>query len=288
MGQDDVHGRHALLAPALFACNAAFAVVLWGSFDSTAFYVSLALAGYCVVALAALRPVGWLRRVDSALGDLSYPVFLVHQVASVGVAMVLFDTRRELGAVLFSGDEAEKRIGHIYPQVEVTEQAVREEPLLEPLKGQKLTVIAWLWARTVASPNPAAKGAHVPLVSSFMLSAMDGKKAWVEPVIDASAPDGYQFVVRSGRIAKEVFDAMWESGKSAAAIVADKGLKQISDTGAIEAIVAQVIADNPGQAEQFRSGNEKILGWFVGQVMKASQGKANPGLVNQILRAKLS
>jgi aspartyl-tRNA(Asn)/glutamyl-tRNA(Gln) amidotransferase subunit B len=92
----------------------------------------------------------------------------------------------------------------------------------------------------------------------------------------------------SGRIAKEVFDAMWESGKDAAAIVEDKGLKQISDTGAIEAIVEQVIADNPGQVEQFKSGNEKILGWFVGQVMKASQGKANPGLVNRILRGKLS
>jgi len=92
----------------------------------------------------------------------------------------------------------------------------------------------------------------------------------------------------SGRIAKEVFDAMWESGKSAAAIVADQGLKQISDTGAIEAIVDQVIAASPKQVEQFKSGNKKIMGWFVGQVMKASQGKANPGLVNKILRDKLS
>jgi putative DNA methylase len=100
-------------------------------------------------------------------------------------------------------DEAKKRIGHLYPEVEVTTQAVREQPSLRPLKGQKLTVIAWLWARTVASPNPAVNGAHVPLVSSFMLSTKDGKKAWVEPVIDASAPDGYRFVVRSGRIAKE-------------------------------------------------------------------------------------
>ncbi len=91
----------------------------------------------------------------------------------------------------------------------------------------------------------------------------------------------------SGRIAKDVFDAMWDSGKDAAAIVEEKGLKQISDTGAIEAIVDQVIADNPGQVEQFKSGNEKVLGWFVGQIMKASQGKANPGMVNQLLRKKL-
>jgi aspartyl-tRNA(Asn)/glutamyl-tRNA(Gln) amidotransferase subunit B len=92
----------------------------------------------------------------------------------------------------------------------------------------------------------------------------------------------------SGRIAKEVFEAMWESGKSAAAIVEDKGLKQISDSGAIEAIIEQVIAESPGQVERFKSGNEKILGWFVGQIMKASQGKANPGLVNKILRDRLS
>ncbi len=92
----------------------------------------------------------------------------------------------------------------------------------------------------------------------------------------------------SGRIAKEVFEAMWETGRPAAAIVADKGLEQISDSGAIEAIVEQVIADNPKQTEDFKSGNDKVIGWFVGQVMKASQGKANPGLVNQILRDKLS
>ena len=92
----------------------------------------------------------------------------------------------------------------------------------------------------------------------------------------------------SGRIAKEVFEEMWESGASAADIVAQKGLKQITDEGAIEAIVARVIADNPGQVEQFKAGNEKLIGWFVGQVMKASQGKANPALVNQILKQKLS
>ena len=91
----------------------------------------------------------------------------------------------------------------------------------------------------------------------------------------------------SGRIAKEVFEEMWESGASAADIVAQKCLKQITDEGAIEAIVAQVIADNPGQVEQFKAGNEKLIGWFVGQVMKASQGKANPALVNQILKRKL-
>jgi len=91
----------------------------------------------------------------------------------------------------------------------------------------------------------------------------------------------------SGKIAKDVFDAMWESGKDAAAIVEEKGLKQISDTGEISAIVDQIIADNPEQSEQYRSGNTKVAGWFTGQVMKATQGKANPQMVNQLLQEKL-
>jgi aspartyl-tRNA(Asn)/glutamyl-tRNA(Gln) amidotransferase subunit B len=92
----------------------------------------------------------------------------------------------------------------------------------------------------------------------------------------------------SGRIAKEVFDEMWETGKDPAAIVEEKSLKQITDTGAIEAIVDQVIADSPDNVEQYRGGNEKVIGWFVGQVMKASGGKANPKSVNELLRAKLA
>ena len=91
----------------------------------------------------------------------------------------------------------------------------------------------------------------------------------------------------SGRIAKDVFDVMWESGKDAAAIVEEKGLKQITDTGAIEAIVDRLIADNPAQVQQFKDGNEKVLGWFVGQIMKATEGKANPAVANQLLREKL-
>ena len=91
----------------------------------------------------------------------------------------------------------------------------------------------------------------------------------------------------SGRIAKEVFEEMWESGKPAAEIVEAKGLKQITDTGELEAIVDTIIANNPGQAQQVAEGNPKVLGWFVGQVMKATQGKANPGLVNKLLREKL-
>ncbi len=92
----------------------------------------------------------------------------------------------------------------------------------------------------------------------------------------------------SNRIAKDVFEDMVETGRDAAAIVEEKGLRQVSDSGAIEAVVDELIAGNPGQVEQFRAGNEKVLGWFVGQVMKATQGKANPKLVNDVLRKKLA
>ena len=91
----------------------------------------------------------------------------------------------------------------------------------------------------------------------------------------------------SGRIAKDVFDEMFETGKSAAAIVEAKGLRQITDTGAIEAAIAKVIADNPGQVEQYKGGKQGVVGWLVGQVMKATGGKANPKLVNELLRKAL-
>ena len=91
----------------------------------------------------------------------------------------------------------------------------------------------------------------------------------------------------SGRIAKDVFDEMFETGKAAAEIVEEKGLQQVTDSGAIEGVVDQIIADNAGQVENYRSGNEKVIGWFVGQVMKATEGKANPQMVNQVLREKL-
>jgi len=91
----------------------------------------------------------------------------------------------------------------------------------------------------------------------------------------------------SGKLAKEVFEAMWAGEGSADEIIDSKGLKQITDTGAIETIVDEVLAANTGQVQQYKDGNQKVLGFFVGQVMKASQGKANPQQVNQILRQKL-
>ncbi len=92
----------------------------------------------------------------------------------------------------------------------------------------------------------------------------------------------------SGKIAKEVFDAMWKGEGSADEIIEQKGLKQITDDSAIEKIIDEVIANSPNQLEQYRSGKEKLFGYFVGQVMKASKGKANPATVNEILKKKLN
>ncbi len=91
----------------------------------------------------------------------------------------------------------------------------------------------------------------------------------------------------SGKIAKDVFEIMLETGDAPEKIVEEKGLKQVTDTGAIEAIVDEIIAANPDKVEEIRGGKEKLLGWFVGQCMKASQGKANPGILNKILKDKI-
>jgi len=91
----------------------------------------------------------------------------------------------------------------------------------------------------------------------------------------------------SGKIAKQVFEAMWQGEGGADDIIEVRGLRQITDSGAIETLIDEVIAANPEQVEQFRAGKEKVLGFFVGQVMKQSRGKANPGQVNKILRDKL-
>ena len=91
----------------------------------------------------------------------------------------------------------------------------------------------------------------------------------------------------SGKIAKDVFSKMWETGKSPAQLIDELGLRQVSDTGVIEKTVDEVLAANPTQVEQYRAGKEQVFGFLVGQVMKALQGKANPGVANEILKKKL-
>jgi putative DNA methylase len=92
--------------------------------------------------------------------------------------------------------EAEKRIGHLYPKIEITAEMAKERPDLKKLVGEKLTVIAWLWARTVKSPNPAFRDVDVPLASTFLLCSKEGKEAYIEPVIEKT---GYRFKVKVGK-----------------------------------------------------------------------------------------
>jgi len=109
------------------------------------------------------------------------------------------------------------------------------------------------------------------------------------PIAPAQLAELVQLIeegVISSKIAKDVFERMWAGEGSAGEIVEKQGLKQVSDTGALEAIIDQLIADNPGQAGQVKE-KPQAIGWFVGQVMKATGGKANPGAVNQMLKAKL-
>ena len=92
----------------------------------------------------------------------------------------------------------------------------------------------------------------------------------------------------SGKIAKEVFEAMWSSGADADSVIAEKGLKQISDPAAIEQAIDAVMAKSPGQLADYRAGKDKLFGYFVGQVMKATGGKANPAQLNELLKKKLA
>ena len=109
-------------------------------------------------------------------------------------------------------EEAKKRIGHLYPQVEITAEMAKNRPDLKPYVGQKLTVIAWLWARTVKSPNPMFSHVDVPLVSSFVLSSKKGKEAYVEPIVEG---DRWHFEVRVGTPPKGAEKGTKSEGRSA-------------------------------------------------------------------------
>lgn len=136
-------------------------------------------------------------------------------------------------------------------------------------------------------PKPVSNWIMGPLLG--LLNA-EGKTIDRSPV---SAPDLARLLelvddgTISGKIAKTVFDEMASSGKPPRQVVEEKGLVQISDSGAIEDIIAEVLAGNPAEVEAYRHGKTKLMGFFVGQVMKETRGKANPGMVNDILKKKL-
>jgi aspartyl-tRNA(Asn)/glutamyl-tRNA(Gln) amidotransferase subunit B len=143
---------------------------------------------------------------------------------------------------------------------------------------------------TVASGRDAKQAANWVSNDLFGLLGKAGKGIEDSPVSAASLGkllDLLKSEVISGRIAKDVFAIMFETGGDPERIVDERGLKQVTDTGAIEAILDRLIADNPGQVASVQK-NPKIAGWFTGQVMKATGGKANPAVVNQLVTAKLN
>jgi aspartyl-tRNA(Asn)/glutamyl-tRNA(Gln) amidotransferase subunit B len=149
---------------------------------------------------------------------------------------------------------------------------------------------------TAAFFETVATGRDAKLAANWVMSELFGRlnKAGLgveASPVSATALGGLIDLIAdntiSGRIAKDVFNEMFETGKDAAAIVEAKGLKQITDTGAIEAVVERIVRASPDNVAQYKGGNAKVIGWFVGQVMKETQGKANPKLVNELLRKKL-
>ena len=141
------------------------------------------------------------------------------------------------------------------------------------------------------------KGADVKLSANWVmgeLSASLNKNQIDIQDSPISASELFNLISRitdntiSGKIAKDVFRLMWDKKRSVDEIIKDQGLEQMTDVGALESVIDEIIAKNLNQVEQFKNGNTKLLGFFVGQVMKATQGKANPKQVNQILNDKLS
>ncbi len=141
-----------------------------------------------------------------------------------------------------------------------------------------------------------AAGGEAKLAANWVISELlgalnrDGKELSASPVSAAMLAGMIKRIADntiSGKIAKQLFAAMWEGEGDADAIIAAKGLKQVTDSGFIEKIVDEVLANNPSQVEEYKAGKEKMLGYLVGQIMKVSQGKVNPGQVNELLKKKL-
>ena len=139
-----------------------------------------------------------------------------------------------------------------------------------------------------APPKPACNWLTGEIPARLNREGLDFAGMPIEPARFAGLLARVEDGTISGKIAKRVFDAMWDSGETADAVIEREGLKQISDSGAIEALVDEVVSANPSQAAEYRAGKTKLMGFFVGAAMKASGGKANPGQLNAALAARLA
>ena len=142
-------------------------------------------------------------------------------------------------------------------------------------------------AATTGAPRVVANWIIGDLTGALNRDGLDIDDCPVSPPALAGLIDRIEDRTISGKIAKDVFEAMWAGEGNADDVIEARGLKQITDSGAIETLVDRVLADNPQQVAEYRAGKDKLIGFFVGKVMQASGGKANPGQVNAILKAKL-
>jgi aspartyl-tRNA(Asn)/glutamyl-tRNA(Gln) amidotransferase subunit B len=153
------------------------------------------------------------------------------------------------------------------------EMAAYFEDVVRVLPGHAKLIANWVMGELAGRLNKEGREIQHSPISAPSLAGLLGRIA-----------DG----TLSGKMAKDVFDALWDGAMDADQIIQERGLKQISDTGEIEKIVDAIVAANPAQVAEYRAGKEKAFNFFVGQVMKASKGKANPNQVNETLRRKLS
>jgi aspartyl-tRNA(Asn)/glutamyl-tRNA(Gln) amidotransferase subunit B len=147
------------------------------------------------------------------------------------------------------------------------------EAVVVKLGGEAKLAANWVMGELAAALNKAGLEVSASPVSATMLGGL------LSRMVDNTI---------SGKLAKDVFEAMWAGEGDADTIIENRGLKQITDSGAIETVIDKVMADNPAQLADYRAGKEKLFGFFVGQVMKATRGKANPRQVNELLRQKLA
>jgi aspartyl-tRNA(Asn)/glutamyl-tRNA(Gln) amidotransferase subunit B len=153
------------------------------------------------------------------------------------------------------------------------ELAAYYEEVAREVPGEPKLAANWVMGELAASLNKDGRDIATSRLSAANLASL------LRRIADQTI---------SGKIAKEVFEAIWSSGQSADAIIEEQGLRQITDTGAIERVIDEVMAKNPAQLADYRSGKDKLFGFFVGQVMKATGGKANPAELNKLLKAKLA
>jgi aspartyl-tRNA(Asn)/glutamyl-tRNA(Gln) amidotransferase subunit B len=153
------------------------------------------------------------------------------------------------------------------------ELAAYYEEVVTQVPGEPKMAANWVMGELSAALNKEGLEIHAGKLSAERLAGL------IKRIADQTI---------SGKIAKEVFEAMWAGGATADAVIEEKGLRQITDTSAIEKAIDEVMAKNPGQLAEYRSGKDKLFGFFVGQVMKATQGKANPAQLNELLKKKLA